>query len=644
LNAGEPTPSPAPVRSGRPAIDDGRTPTVAAVPRLLRPSSLVDLLEASVRQYGARELFLEKRGEKNGDGAAHAWTSLSYAAFAALVDEIRAGLAQLGVGRGDRIGIISGNRSEWAVAAYAAYGRGAAVVPMYENQRAEDWAFIVKDAGISVLFVASPDLARAFKDLASGLPSVRHIVLFDGEAAVSVPAGPSTAREIPELTWAALRQSGRSHPVPPVRVTGADLASFLYTSGTTGEPKGVVLSHDNIVSNVCALRSVMPLESVHRTLSFLPWAHALGHTVELHVLVASGAAAAIAESVTKVPANLLETRPTVLVAVPRVFNKIHVGVQGLIAKRSPPIRWLYRRGIELARKKTRGEALGWMDRRTLAWCERLIFSKIRARFGGNLRFAVCGAAALEREVAEFMEALGIEVYEGYGLTETSPIVSANVPGQRRLGSVGKPLPGVGVEIDTSFSRDGHDGKDGEIVVFGPNVMIGYHNRPEETRAMFSPAGGLRTGDIGYLDADGFLYISGRIKEIYKLSNGKYVAPAPLEERLKLSPLIANVMICGADRARNVALVVPAVPADGAAAAPTAALIRAEIDRLSAEFRSYERIAAFRLIDEDFTIANGLLTPSLKVRRSVVSARYAALIAELYAEVSETADLAGVPAQ
>ncbi|HEY0713347.1 MAG TPA: AMP-binding protein, partial [Polyangia bacterium] len=617
--------------SRRSPIDDGRTPTVAAVPRLLRPTSLVDLLEASVRQFGERELFLEKKGDT--------WTALTYAGFAGLVDEVRAGLVALGVGRGDRVGVVSGNRHEWAVAAYAAYGCGAAIVPMYETQRPSDWAFIAKDAGVKVLFVAGPDVARALEDKGGALPALRHIVLFEGEAAVASPSGGAPGAT--EVTWAALRKSGRSRPVPPVRITGADLASFLYTSGTTGEPKGVVLSHDNIVSNVCALRSVMPLESVHRTLSFLPWAHALGHTVELHMLIASGAGAAIAESVTKVPANLLEIKPTVLVAVPRVFNKIHVGVQGLIAKRSPPIRWLYRRGMALARKKAGGEALGVLERRTLALCERLIFSKIRARFGGRLRFAVCGAAALEREVADFMEALGIEVYEGYGLTETSPIVSANVPGQRRLGSVGRPLPGVGVDIDKTFSSDG---RNGEIVVFGPNVMVGYHNRPDETRAMFSPAGGLRTGDVGHFDDEGFLYITGRIKEIYKLSNGKYVAPAPLEERLKLSPLIANIMICGADRARNVALIVPAVPAEGAAAASTAALIRAEIDRLSTPFRSYEKVAAFRLINEDFSIANGLLTPSLKVKRAAVTARYAELIAALYEEVSETADLAGVPAQ
>ncbi|HEY0708782.1 MAG TPA: AMP-binding protein [Polyangia bacterium] len=633
MNTGEPTPSPAPVRGNRPPLDDGsRTPTVAAVPRLLRPTSLVDLLEASVRQFGARELFSEKRGET--------WTGLSYGEFAVLVDEVRAGLANLGVKRGDRVGVISGNRHEWAVAAYASYGCGAAIVPMYENQRASDWAFIINDAGISVLFVASPDIARALEDHGSSLPSLRHVVLFEGEAAVASPAVGTVPKGIPEVTWPTLRKDGRARPVAALRPAGADQAGFLYTSGTTGEPKGVVLSHDNIVSNVCALRSVLALEAEHKTLSFLPWAHALGHTVELHMLIASGAGAAIAESITKVPANLLETKPTVLVAVPRVFNKIHVGVQGLIAKRSRPIRWLYRRGMELARKKAGGAALGALERRTLAFCERLIFSKIRARFGGRLRFAVCGAAALEREVAAFMEALGIEVYEGYGLTETSPIVSANVPGLQRLGSVGKPLPGIGVDIDKTFTSDG---RNGEIVVFGPNVMVGYHNRPEETRAMFSSAGGLRTGDIGHFDEDGFLYITGRLKEIYKLSNGKYVAPAPLEERLKLSPLIANVMICGADRARNVALIVPAASVEGTGA-DAVAMIRAEIDRLSDRFRSYERIAAFRLIGEDFTIANGLLTPSLKVRRAAVAARHADLIAQLYAEVSETADLAGVPAQ
>jgi long-chain acyl-CoA synthetase len=416
----------------------------------------------------------------------------------------------------------------------------------------------------------------------------------------------------------------------------------MYTSGTTGDPKGVVLSHDNVVSNVIGLRSVIPLERQHRTLSFLPWAHALGHTVELHMLIACGASTGIAESVEQLVANFSEVRPTVLVAVPRVFQKIYAGVEKLMAEKPAPLRWLYRTGLRAAVDRRRGQALSLFTRLTLALCDRLVFGKIRARFGGRLQFAVSGAAALAREVAEFVEALGIEVYEGYGLTETSPVVSANVPGCKRLGSVGRPLPDVRVVIDQAASSDG---RDGEIVVHGPNVMVGYYNHPEETRAMLTSDGGLRTGDLGYLDRDGFLYITGRIKELYKLANGKYVAPVPLEERLKLSPLIASVMIHGANHPCNVALVVPDLAngrlalgqpdADLATLAASPVLharIRAEIERLSQGWKGFETIRAFALLPEDFTQEGGFLTPSLKLKRRAVLARYGQQLEQLYREV------------
>jgi long-chain acyl-CoA synthetase len=590
------------------------TPSTATTDAAM-PASLIDLLADSVARFSQSPLFSEKKHGR--------WVELSYRALADAVDELRAGLAGLGVDAGDRVGIISGNRSEWAVVAYATYGRGAALVPMYETQRAVDWAFIARDAGVKVLFVANATIAKAMNELRADLPELTKIILLGEEGAG-------------DGSFAGLRAAGRQAPVAARKPAPGDTACLMYTSGTTGDPKGVVLSHHNIVSNVYGLRSVIPLEARHRTLSFLPWAHALGHTVELHMLIASGASTGIAESVEQLVANFGEVKPTVLVAVPRVFQRIYAGVEKLMAEKPGPVRALYRAGLGHALTRARGGTLGPVDRAVLALADRVVFAKIRQRFGGRLTFAVSGAAALEREVAEFIEALGIQVYEGYGLTETSPVVSANVPGQKRLGSVGKPLPDVRVVIDRSVSADG---RDGEIVVYGPNVMAGYHNRPAETRAMFSADRGLRTGDLGYLDDDGFLFITGRIKELYKLANGKYVAPVPLEERLKLSPFIANAMVYGDNSPCNVALIVPDLSSARALCGGDPftdeglRLLRVriglEIARLSEGWKGYERVRGFAILKEDFTLENGLLTPSLKLKRRNVIARFEGTIKEVY---------------
>jgi long-chain acyl-CoA synthetase len=607
------------------------------------PRSLVELLERSVARFAERPLFLHKVQEAQRRAPAPdqgGWQTVTYASFAALVDRARAGLAALGVGPGDKVGIIANNRLEWATLAYATYGLGAALVPMYESQHEREWAFIAEDAGLSVLFAAGAAIHAKVAPLARTVPGLSHVVLLEGEGESSPAAGVLTFAEV--VRGGA---SGGEFP-PPVHPAPEDVACLLYTSGTTGEPKGVVLTHANIMSNLLALYRVIPLEPEHRSLSFLPWAHALGHTVELHMMIAAGASTGIAESVDRLVQNFLEVRPTVLVAVPRVFLKIYAGVEKLMATKPGPIRALYRRGVSLGIARGRGQRLSLWSKVVLAVCDRLVFAKIRARFGGRLQFAVSGAAALATEVAEFMEALGIQVFEGYGLTETSPIVSGNVPGQRRLGSVGRPLPGVRVTIDlvAAGGRTG-DPRDGEIVVHGPNVMAGYHRREADNQAIFTADGGLRTGDLGYLDQDGYLYITGRLKEQYKLQNGKYVVPAPLEERLKLSPFIANLTIYGDNRPFNVALVVPAIPhLEGWARdqgwgplAPGELLIhpavkqaiRAEIDRLSSEWRGYERVRAFALLPEDFTQQNDMLTPSLKIKRRNVVVRWREEIERLY---------------
>jgi long-chain acyl-CoA synthetase len=593
------------------------TSSAAVVPR-----SLVDLFQDSVSRHGQRTLFLTKRDDR--------WHETSYEEFQRIVDLVRGGLAQLGVQPGDRVGIIAANRLEWAAVAYASYGLSAALVPMYESQLERDWAFIIQDANIKVLFASSPAIYAKVAAVCPSLPVQTRLIQIDG--------GQGTA----EMTFADLLKLGERHPLPPRNPASDDVACLMYTSGTTGEPKGVILSHKNIVSNVATLLEIIPVEDDHLTLSFLPWAHAFGHTAELHLVVAGGASMAIAESVDKIVDNLVEVRPTVLVAVPRVFISVYAGVQKTLASKPRAIRWLARRGVAAARKRREGSSLSLGERMIFRLADRLILSKVRQRLGGRLKYAISGAAALPMEVAEFVDGIGVSVYEGYGLTETSPVISTNIPGHRKLGSVGRPLPGVKVVIDRSVIGDF---RQGEIVVSGPNVMRGYHNRREETSSVLNSDGALRTGDIGYLDEDGYLFITGRIKEQYKLTNGKYVSPAPLEERLKLSPFVADVMIYGDNRPYNVALIVPDADAvrSWAATAGRGALkpeeqlqdqalldqIAADIGKVATSFRGYERIAAFTLLPEPFTQENGMLTPSMKLKRRKIVERWRTQIDRLY---------------
>jgi len=584
-------------------------------------ADLVELFESSAEKHAQRDLFWTKEGSD--------WTGVSYATVKEQADHFRGGLAWLGVKSGDRVAIIANNRVEWAVVAYATLGLGGSLVPMYESQTDKDWAFIVRDSGAKVLIVSSPEIWQQTKDLKDTIDTLRHVV----------PLAPGTASQ----WYRGLLSRGISHPVKAVR-PGPDAEAFLvYTSGTTGTPKGVVLTHGNVVSNVLSISRSFSIFETDQSLSFLPWAHCFGLTCELQVLIHHGASLALCPSVDRLVDYLGEVRPTILIAVPRVFNRVYAAVLAQMNGRAAPVRELFSRGLRAAVKRRQGKSLGVVETAAFALADRVIFSKIRARLGGRLRYAISGAAALATEVAEFVDGLGIDVYEGYGLTEASPIVSANRPVARRIGSVGRPIHGVRVQIDAGATDDP---KRGEIIVYGPNVTRGYHDRAAETEALFTPDGGLRTGDMGYLDGEGYLYIAGRIKEQYKLENGKYVIPSPLEEKLKMSPLISNVMIHGANRPYNVALVVPDVAAverwvrsEGFWAEPPPDFLcddrvlgrfQEEIDTLTADFKGYEKIQRFALLEEDFTQQNGMLTPSLKLRRQKVLERWGKKVERLYA--------------
>ncbi len=580
--------------------------------------NLVDLCEQSCRTHAGRQLFGVKQGAT--------WTWITYAQFHELVGAFRGGLASLGVGPGHKVAIIADNRVEWAVACYATYGLGAAFVPMYQAQLAKEWHFIIEDCAATIAIGANDAITDQLRQMRGDIPSLEHVI------GLELPASD-------DHSYAALLEAGRKRPVPPGSPAAGDVAGLIYTSGTTGLPKGVILSHGNFTSNVNAIHRIFTFDPDDRSLAFLPWAHSFGQTCELHCLVSMGCSMAINDDVKNLVANLGEVKPTVLYAVPRIFNRLYEGVNAQIASRPGVIQRLFKHGIETAKRKARGEPVGAFDQLVLALADRLIFSTVRQRFGGRLKYAISGSAALNPDVADFIDALGITVYEGYGLTETSPIATANYPDHRKLGSVGPAIPDVAIQIDRSITGDPQHG---EIIVKGPNVMVGYHNRPEETAAVLMEDRSFRTGDMGYLDPEGYLYITGRIKEQYKLENGKYVVPSPMEEQLKLSPYIANVMIYGANKPHNVALVVPDSDAlrtwaarQGIALGDVRSnqkvrdLIRSEIETLSKEIKGYERVQNFVLVLEDFTTENGMLTPTLKVKRRVVLERYEQELDALY---------------
>jgi long-chain acyl-CoA synthetase len=586
--------------------------------------TLVEIFSESTKRYAQSPLFGEKR-----DGE---WKWMTYGAFKEKVDNLRGGLAGLGVKAGDRVAVIANNRNEWAIGAYATYTLGAAYVPMYESQHDAEWAYILHDCGAEVCFVPSDKIKARLLALRGDCPALKHVVTFSGTDSESD-------------TLAALLRRGAETPAPVQKPEKGDLAGLIYTSGTTGKPKGVKLSHGNMANNVSAMHEMLAIGPGDRSLSFLPWAHSFGQVVELHGLFSMGASLAIAESVEKLIANMSEIGPTLLFSVPRVFNKLYAGINKKMESTPPlKLRLLKAAMANAARRRAlrdNGQSSVLVEAAHKVF-DKLALSKVRAILGPNLKYAFSGGAAISREVAEFIDNIGVTVYEGYGLTETSPIATTNSPKGRRIGSVGKSIPGTRVSIDKEAASDPLHG---EVICYGHNVMQGYYNLPEENEKVFTSDGGFRTGDMGYVDADGFLFITGRIKEQYKLENGKYVVPVPIEEAMKLSPWLINVMVHGANRPYNVAIVVADMEKLKAWAAekhipvdPLPALLqhpdviahyREEITKHTGEIKGYERVRSFALVAEDFTVDNGLLTPKMSLKRRNVVQKYESTINALY---------------
>jgi long-chain acyl-CoA synthetase len=593
-------------------------------------ATLAQLLVHSVTSYPKPDFMLFKK--------AGAYAPISAAEFGDGVRHLTLGLRALGFEAGQKLCILSENRPDWTMTDFATLSVGGLTVPIYTTLVPEQIRYIVDDSDAAVVVVSGPDQWKKIEPLRPLLTKVRHYVTF----AETAPAGVLTLREVIEKGRALAASEPRLYDELVARVRPDDEATLIYTSGTTGVPKGVILTHDNLLSNVKTASDLIEFSSKDSVLSFLPLSHILERMV-MFTYIYKGCTVAFAESVEAVAQNLLEVRPHIMVSVPRVFEKIYTKVMDQVLA-SPALRrkiffWALKVGKACGALKLAGRPVprGLGLRRAVA--AKLVFSKIIARTGGRVRFFVSGGAPLSKDIAEFFYAIGLTILEGYGLTETSPLLSVNTFENIRLGTVGKPAPGVTIKIAA----------DGEILARGPNIMKGYYKKEAETREVME-GGWFHTGDIGQFDADGFLVITDRKKDLLVTSGGKNIAPQPIENLLKTSPYISNAVVIGDRRRFVAALIVPEydklkdyAKAQGIAFASVEELCRdrrivdflkAEADRVTPLLASYERIKKIVALPRDFDIEKGEITPSLKVRRANVTSEYQAAIDALYKEEAE----------
>jgi long-chain acyl-CoA synthetase len=584
---------------------------------------------------------VERSGDKPAQQFKHggAWQTLTWREVGDIVRELALGLIVLGRGRGDTVALLSASRAEWVQADFAIFSAGCITVPVYPSYPPDLVAYVIRDSGARTVFVEDAAQLAKVLEARDKVPQLEHIVVMGGYEAAQPPKS--------VMTWETLRRTGRDNAEAykatlaerVTTTTPEDIASIVYTSGTTGPPKGVVQTHGNHVAALAASRMATPVEEGWVHLLFLPLAHSFAR-LESFLGVAHGLTTAFAENLDKLRDNLPETRPHFICSVPRVFEKVYAGVLATAQAGSPLKRrifdWAVTVGRDVSRHQQRGQPVpaGLELKRKVAHA--LVFSKLHARLGGRLQWAVSGGAPLSRDIAEFFHAAGILLLEGYGLTETCPALTFNRPDRYKFGSVGQALPGVELKI----------APDGEILARGPNVATrGYYKQPEATREVFEPDGWFHTGDIGRLDEDGFLFITDRKKDLIVTAGGMNVAPQNIENLLKADPFISQVMVHGDRRPYPVALIT--LNADelekfareqGVLTTDPAALVQhpkvlervaRTVEEKNSNLQSYAKIKKFTILAADFTLEGGELTPTLKVKRRVVSDKYKKELEALY---------------
>ena len=625
-------------------------------------SSLASLiLAASMRHNKTDALSHKVRGE---------WILIPASEFVERVRHVALGLANLGIKAGDRVALLSENRPEWSITDLAILSLGAVNVPIYTTQAVDQVEFILSDSGTRAIFISGRKVFKHARAAIENLSLPVKLIFFDEEAANEVnrkkqagetPAVPVIA--VPVITEAVITEAVTAVPIAgaitlaALEASGAqrdrdqprafdelidqvrpdDLATIIYTSGTTGEPKGVMLNHQSFISNVSNISNDLPIGPTDTALSVLPLSHIFERT-GFYIFCYSGVSVYYCSSFDQVGEHLREVRPTVMTAVPRLFEAVYHRImkKGLSAKGWR--RKVFTRSLEVGRRYAELQDKHGRVPRTLALqqkvADRLVFTKWREGVGGRLRYFVSGGAPLSPALSYAFLAAGIPILQGYGATETC-IVSANRPENNRVGSIGLPFTGIDVAI----------AEDGEIMLRGPNVMVGYYGHPDATAQVLKD-GWFATGDVGHLDEEGRLYITDRKKDLFKLSNGKYIAPQQIESLIKESEYVNQVVVVGASRKQPAALIVPdweslkstlsetekEIPRTQAELSEYPAaikLVQGDIARLTAGLADYERIRRVALLPDELTIDNGELTPTLKVKRRVIDDKFGEVIEELY---------------
>ncbi len=564
---------------------------------------------------------------------------------ASFFDEVRAisvGLTGMHVQPGDRVAVISESRPEWAIADFAILTAGAITVPVYPTQSAAQVRYILQDAGVRVAFVSDAAQVDKLRRVWDELPELEVVAVIDASDVLRDDERIRPMKEIETLGRWQLQED----PLTAERYrTGVlmrgehELATIVYTSGTSGEPKGVMLTHANLLSNVRATKIDLHLSPDDIALSFLPLSHVFERMVFYRYLY-DGVTVAFAESLQTVGRDLAHVQPTVMTGVPRVYDKFLAAVNDNIAKATPMKRRMFNWAMGVGRACVqRVEAQRHISpllalKHSIA--DHLVFRKIRAKTGGRVRYAISGSAPLGVAVGDFFRTIGMPICEGYGLTETSPVLSFNPPGRQRLGTVGPPIPGVEIRI----------GDDGEILARGPNIMVGYYRKPELTAEVLRD-GWFHTGDVGHFDEAGYLVITDRKKDLLVTSGGKKIAPQPLENLFKSDPLVAEAVVVGENRKFPSVLIVPdfavletrlGVEAPGTrehllTRSEVTNLYQGVVDRVNTELAQFERIKRFALLPGEFSIEQGELTPTMKVRRNIIEERWKEVIEGLYANPS-----------
>ena len=607
-------------------------PTVKRVPLYAgEPQTLSELFLQAVEKHSrADALNFKKDGE---------WRSISSAEMISRSENIALGLHALGLRKGDKAALLAANCPEWTLTDAGCQFSGIVDVPIYTTLAPNAVQYIVKDSGAKVFFLQNEAAFERLREVLSDCPTIEKIVFFE-ESENSEIENMISLVDL-EKNGAALK-AGNPLLIKDLinAVEPSDVATLIYTSGTTGEPKGVMLSHANIVSNTLDSGAEHTFSPHDKPLSVLPLSHVFERT-GMYLYILSGMAIYYAESIEKVADNLGEVKPTLFVAVPRIFEKVYAKAKMKAANASPLKEKVFDLAIavgkEYALLNERKQPIPRLLAIKHSIADKLVFSKMREFFGGNLSFCISGGAALSEDIYLIFTGAGISIMQGYGLTETSPVISTNTGMNARLGTVGKPIRNIEIRLAA----------DGEIEVSGANIMLGYYNKPEATQAVFTADGWFKTGDIGTIDADGFLKITDRKKELFKTSGGKYIAPSPIEQMISASRFVSQVVLVGNNQNFPAALVIPNFeqlenyakannlplksPAEFCQNAEIVKLIEADIAELTKTLSSYEKVKRIALLEKELTVAGGELTPTLKVKRRIVNEKYHDVIEKIYAD-------------